>query len=89
MEKKKKPPPSDAYAQARPKQFGTLHQRMKWAVELADKIAADNDWEDACEKVQWLDELQCAVYDLATEVKFYHSAKSSFAAGSRRRRRAD
>ena len=63
-----------AYLKAKPKKLGDLHERTKFAVELADaaykKAGAKFDEE--------FPYLRMAIYDLQTEVQYYEPAKPPF-----------
>lgn len=55
-----------AYREATPKQFGTLHQRMKYLIDLAIRDGIDSTHFD----------IWNAIFDLKTEVENYPSHKS-------------
>jgi hypothetical protein len=74
--KKHKPPPATAYKAAKPKQFGNLHERMKWAEDLTHKLWSSNPgMEKIYQQVKHLRELRDAVFDLAVEVQCYDTDK--------------
>jgi len=57
------------YRECKPKQFGTLHERMKYVMELlrvSDK------------KTPVMNDLREAIFDLETEVSFYEPKKPPY-----------
>lgn len=60
----------ESYEEAKPKQFGNLHERMKFLIGLL-RTDLDKDYPG----------LRVAAYDLETEVKHYRPEKRPF--GSR------
>jgi ATP-dependent DNA ligase len=68
---------AEAYKKAIPKQFGDLHERMKFLVEkIREFYAREGHSFDVS-----YDGLRVAVFDLETEVKFYEPQNPPF--GSR------
>lgn len=62
-----------AFAQAKPKLTGSLHERMKFVLaELEKASEADPEFE------QKYNQLTQGIYDLRTEVKFHEPAKPPF-----------
>jgi hypothetical protein len=64
-----------AYLKPEAKQLGNLHERMKYAVALAD-IAYKKGGNDFDVEYPYL---RMAIYDLQTEVQFYEAANPPFA----------
>ncbi len=60
------------YAECEPKQLGTLHQRMKYAMEIVERMNLESinrpDGHD----------LVTALYDLQTEVGYHEPAKPPY-----------
>lgn len=60
-------PPQAAYRAAEPKQFGNLHERMKYAIAMLQDqhgVVSNDLWH--------------AVWDLATEVKHYRPVEPPY-----------
>jgi hypothetical protein len=64
------------YEGAAPKPFGTLHERMKFLVEVLEKHRGHREGEFD-DKFRGL---STAIFDLQTEVKFHAAEKPSLAA---------
>jgi hypothetical protein len=63
-----------AYGKAKPKELGNLHERMKYAVALADAAYEKGGGKFDQEHPY----LRMAIYDLQTEVQYYEPAKPPF-----------